>query len=692
MARKSTSVIEAEKEVAKFDKNYAGNVNIKERALKYCQELVEKTKINRVAKEQEWLDDLRLWSCVQGALNMYQGRSNLVIPELNKQVETTVGMFQQNLFPDDDYIGAIPTNAVDTEEVEQIKNAVFHELHVKNYLPAISEDFQRKKVLFGTAFYRVGFEKSLRKVFYKNDKNQTDMKSATAFEGVRVKSNDTFHTYIYPEDCGDIQNAEAVFEEYYLAKRVLELDKDYMNLSEVSDGPKDSQALLGWIDTTRLVIANLGSASSYRPQGVLIHEVFCDFDIVPGEFVPCTIVMGNMNTILKVKRNPFWHQLKPYIMGSYRKRPSEIAYAQSLPDRQRSLSYMITDLANQTMDSLNYSLNPIALIDPGLAGDVTSFKLQPGAKWWASPQGVQFAQFPDVSQSGFQGMQQVRSMIQQFADNAPQIAPQLSGKVRSATQANMVAQETSRDAIDMVRQDEFYVMNPLCYMTHMLLRQYQNEDYQIALQSPEDGKWIMKPVSPMSLQKDAQIFWKGSSVKQQTSLRSQQLMNLYNLAVNTAAIMPGEIDLPALFKRVVKESFGIKDLDIFPKDREKKTIDQEIENKALIEGEDVDTHYGDDDVVHMEQVEQALKDESLEDYARLAFIRHYEKHKVQKNAKEMLQQQQTQLAAAQFAQNQQGPAGQRPLGNPGQTQNPSEESEITQGVRQTPNNFAGPRF
>lgn len=652
--------------------------------------IISDCKNARSGKEQEWLEDLRMWACQLSDANMYQGRSNLMIPELHKQVEASVDQFQTGLFPNGEYLGCIPAKRTTAEEADDIRAAVFHELDHKNNLPAKSVRWQRQKVLYGTAFYKTLFEKKMRTVFQKRDKTFPEQSQIPIFQGVRIVCQDTFHTYCWPETAQNEQEAMVVFDEMFIPRRTLEQEKIYANLSKVLDIPQENSTL-NWIDSVRLSIANLGSATSFMPTAVLVHEVWCDFNIKGDEWVPCVITIANMSTPIRIQRNPYWHQMKPYAMGRYMEGPAGELYGHSLPEKIRSLGYMMNDLGNQTMDSLNFALNPIALIDPGFVGDIAGFKLQPGARWFASPQGVQFANFTDVSQSGFAGMNQVRQMIQQFSDTAPSVAPQLQGKVRSATQTAAIQNEMSEALRNMVRNDEMNVMTQLAYFTHQLLQQYQTDEYQVVTQGPEHGQWILKPIRPAILEKDVVFFWKGSSVASKDAVRNQQLLNAFNLATQMEALMPGTVDLPKLYKEVLYQNFNIKELAVFKSDEDKKTVDPDIENLGLREGEEVDVNLGDNDDFHIESHGADFKENAETGASKVAFLRHLEKHKVQKQAKDALREQTAKLMAMKAMEGslgQQGGGGEAQFakeGNPYQASNPASESDLMGSIRPNPN-------
>jgi hypothetical protein len=684
MARKSNDQIKAEKELALFGKNYATNESVASRAYQLATEYIHSAKTARKNKEAEWLEDLRLWACQNSDAQMYIGRSNLIVPELHNQVESTVGQFQSGLFPNDDYLGCIPTKNTKIEESIQIKEAVFHELDHKNDLPSLSERYNRQKALYGTAFLKPVFEKMMKSVVLKNEKGYDEVRVVPQFQGVKVNCMDTFHTYVYPETANSVDEALCTFDEAFIPLRLLKQNEKYKNTADIHEVHQDFGDY-GWVDTIRMNIANLASSNAYRNKAVLVTELWLDFDIIPGEFVPCVISLANYNNVIEVRRNPFWHQSKPHLMGRYMKGPSGEVYGHSLPERLRSLQYMITDLGNQTMDSLTYTLNPIAIIDPGVAGDVNSFKMQPGARWFANPQGISFQTFPDISQSGFQGMQQVRQMIQQFSDLAPSTAPQLSGKVRSATQASAVQNEISQNLKNMIRSDEADVFSPLAARTHWLLKQFQTEEYQIVTQGVEKGQWITKTVNPLTLHKDCIFVWKGSEVAQKSAIRNQQLLSAFNMAVQMEQVMPGKVELPELYKRVMNDAFDLKDLNIFIDDKQKLTVDPKIENISLSAGEDCEVNPGDEYGEHMLAHRQGFEEAETTE-AKLAFIQHMETHDLKKKAQDLIKQQQAAIQSKQMqlASPEQGGGGGRPqqFANPGNpTQAPNSVAQITQGMR-----------
>lgn len=646
----------SEKELAKFSRNYAGDSSVCDRFMDYIGGRIVSTRQSRLDLESLWLEDLKMWSCKLDEQG-YQGRSNLFIPELNHQVETSSEKIVSAIFPSTDYINAIPLKGIDEEQAEKIKAAVFYELEVKNKLSALHWSFARNKVLFGNGIYKVGYEKEFVEIYIRDKKGKAKKVQVPKWHGVKLSVVDNFRFYVYPE-LKDISEAELIFEDQlYNLRKAKQETKLWKNLEQVGEIAHDIDHQ--WVDSTKLEFMRLSNVIKYFKDHALFTTVFCNFDLVKDDHVPVMAVIANNKQVVRLIRNPFWFQTPPYLSSKYNSRPGDPFYGLSLADKLRTQQGMMNDLANQTMDSLNFIVNPIAIIDPGLAGDINSMKVMPGARWLGSPEGIQFSQFPDVSGSGFRGMQEIRGQIAQFSDNTPGIAPQLQGKARSATQANLVSQAVSSKQRAMGKLEESEVLAPMCKMTHILLQQFQEEAYQIRIQGPDKGQWIVKNVQPEDLVGDVDFVWRGISEEERNAVRSQQLLAAYNMALQTATVMPGEVDLPEFFKLIMKEAFDIKDIDfLFNSLKQKKTVDAEIENIALEQGQDVVTNPGDNDEEHS-KIHKALLDRDLSDEATIALLRHLERHKLQGQAKAELEQMKSRVDALQAVQGMTGgPQGQ----------------------------------
>ena len=626
---------------SQFTKNFASDTEIAGRFLEYVKPILHRTRRNRRTLEAQWVDDTRLWSCILDDAG-YSGFSNVFVPELHNQIENTTEKMVAAAFANPELIYAIAMKDSDKGRAEKIRNAVTYELQAKNNLLTRMDEFDRSKVLYGTSVFKGSFEKEMREIYYKDPTTKRMRRKDVPVKlGTYWEVRPMFRWYIYPE-FSRLDKYEVIFEDSMMARSSLDKDK-YKNLDNISYGADDLEHL--WVNIELLEMVELMSCFEEKKDRALVTEVFCMFEIEKDKPVPVQAFIANNQTVIRLTRNPFWWQDHNYLSDVYTQRPNGLFYGLSLPDKLRSQQYQMNDTANHTMDSLNYALSPMAVIDPALAGDVNSMKVHPGAKWLGSPEGIQMMTFPDVSGSGLRVMQEIRSQVAQFSDSSPGLAPQLEGKARSATQASIVQSNVStRQRVQAGREEE-NVLGPMCKMTYMMLQQFMDVEWMIRTQGADAGSWIVESIKPDDMVGDIDFIWKGTSYSQKSAVRSQQLLAFFNQSIQIAAMMPGEIDVAGLWKRIAREAFELSDVDeIFKSLRDKKTVSAEIENISLRNGDPVTIHNGDNDLEHIKDHDMLL-DEKLDDEAKMVALNHIESHKEQYKAKQEVIQLRARLEA-----------------------------------------------
>jgi len=665
MGRKSSVQKATEAELAKFNKNYAGKEDVVKRFLEQVNDPMRDARNNRTDVEDQWIDDTRQWSCVKDGMG-YQGRANLFVPELNNQVEETVEKALATMFPASDFLHTVPMGSTSPEKADKIKKAVAYELEQKNEIFLRWEEFERSKVIYGTGVWKQGFKKEMNEVFYRDQETGKPKKeSVPIFHGVTWTVLDIFKWYKWPEK-GPLEDFAVIFEDDLRPIDEIEDNEDYVNNEDIQ--PRDQRSQHKWVELEQYEIVNLNTAIKRRPDHALVTEVWCHFKLDGKNKVLCRGTIVNDTHVVELIRCPFWHQKVPYLADFYKNRPGKMFYGFSMFDKLRDQGYYMNDLANHTADSLNYSLNPIAKIDPALAGDVNSFKVFPGAKWLGAPDGIKFEVFPDVSGAGLRAMQETRGQIAQFSDNSPGLAPQLEGKARSATQASIVQGSVTQRQRIQAMGEEFRIIKPMCSMTHSGLEQFMEDEWTVKYQGPDAGDWIMENISPGDIIGRVDWIWRGAIQQEKTAVRAQQLIAFFQLALQYAQMDPKSVNIPELYKRVAKEGFDLRDMDQYFTDLvNKKTVDPAAENIALEQGQEVNVNPGDDDAKHIEEHLILAEDESQTKEVRLATLQHIMQHETQEKAKKEVQDFENKMKAQQKVQEMQGPP-QKPGQQGGQPQ------------------------
>ena len=206
-----------------------------------------------------------------------------------------------------------------------------------------------------------------------------------------------------------------------------------------------------------------GSDASYMKTTIFADMVFpeaCEDDEDPAVPIPMKIDIYGNSICGLIQRNPFYHQRPPYVVGKYIQPNADEFYGQGIPWATQYMQYEINSKAEQGMDSATIALNPVAIIDPGLAGASNEFNYEPGVIWWASPQGVKVTSMPDTTPIAYQAIQQLRTQMADYSDRSPALPPQLMGKSRTATQSEMVFDSLGVDNWLFQLQNEQMILTP----------------------------------------------------------------------------------------------------------------------------------------------------------------------------------------------------------------------------------------
>lgn len=167
---------------------------------------------------------------------------------------------------------------------------------------------------------------------------------------------------------------------------------------------KDSTTNKNWVNNDARKEENSGMGGSVdvdgKPKVYEVLQAYCDFSIPDKDqegneiekVYPCVIsVIGN--TCIQLQQNPYFHQMKPFILARYRKIEGE-AYGMSAIDPVLELYQEYNDTMNQINDSKALALNPIKIQRAGSLASKQDLDIEPGTTWYEQQNGdIRFAQF-----------------------------------------------------------------------------------------------------------------------------------------------------------------------------------------------------------------------------------------------------------------------------------------------------------
>lgn len=132
--------------------------------------------------------------------------------------------------------------------------------------------------------------------------------------------------------------------------------------------------------------------TEYKPKEYRMYQAWCDFAIPyeengeKGERTYSCVISVIENEVIQIMPNPFFHQMKPYIKGTYTRIEGEL-YGQSAIDAVLGLFFSYNDTFNQIEDNKVLKLNGITIAPAGAISDAQDFSVGAGEVWYEKETG-----------------------------------------------------------------------------------------------------------------------------------------------------------------------------------------------------------------------------------------------------------------------------------------------------------------
>lgn len=659
---------------------------------------------NRSGREEKWKQAYRAWSIDDsGADKNYEGLADLRVPQLRKEVETMTRRIYKGLTPDD-YLTAEPHKAVDQElttvNTQVVRHYLDNVIRVKTrFLPWIKQG-----VVYGTSPIRSYWHKEQNEMLYKKRKPVLDADGTinfeskltkelvTIYDAPKLRTENLFHTYIYPITAETPEDIEITFFETKTQKHFLKMKSDEGTCVGFDEFEGQSEKMGQTFKEEQEKFAQFGdpaeSLAVQEETGFFnLLEIQCKL-VLPNTRMPvaCVVEIINGTWCTRIQRNPYFHQSSPFDWFRYIVAPGGEFYGRGLPEAALSLQNQLDDTMNQTMDSATLSLNAITIINPAYAPNSESFEIEPGATWWADPAAVKQFTFPDLSDTGYKAASSLRQMISEMSDNQPQLPDPIAGKARSTGQADMAMQEWQTDLftfIDFVSEE---ALSSMAFKIHLLLQQYLPEDDVIRVAGRYANTWLERFVDPKDIGGHYRFKWIGALQIENRALKTQQMMNLMKVYSQLPPEAQQQIKIiwPNLFTKIVRDGFLIRDIEnIVETEDMKSSCPPNIEEKILKQNGTIKVEESDDDVLHLRQHNFDQQNDK-DTFTRAVRARHIFDHEKQlekkRQAAQMAMQQVQNMIAAGAPPEGGQPTPQGP-GNRGQIQEPKSQEDMERGMR-----------
>ncbi len=303
----------------------------------------------------------------------YEGLANIFVPETLRAVETIVGKIYGMIFAQDgwmEYAGrdnngdegpAIALTQLNRFQMDQ------------NGFKARVMDSLRQMVIAGLTVRKIlwDFEEVRRTKISYNEKGERNpiekmdtVKDTWTFEPVDLL---TFHISDISVPYNDVQKATWIGEQYLVDRNWVNqrVQKGWFSAVDVekldaateatqSNASSDVDSRLsssGFSNTSKKGKVEIMERWGLFPcELVYTLEEKAELGLEDGDLCEVVVIIGNNTSVLKLEKNPFWHNQKPYVVCPYVPKEFELP-GMGAAQIGQSMQEEINDTRNQTMDN-----------------------------------------------------------------------------------------------------------------------------------------------------------------------------------------------------------------------------------------------------------------------------------------------------------------------------------------------------
>lgn len=660
----------AKEKQSKFDINFAEVDDLAERVAAHFVPRIRTVRTNRLPLDEAMWRHFNQWNVTKDGYHNYSGRANLYIPEVRKNVEAQARQLTKSAFPSEECFDVGP-GLTGTRKGAQAWRSV-QQWNMRNcnlqqkYFVAM-----RQECLYGTSPIYVPWRRDVRHEFRSRREGKKigpQRQEVELFNGPDFMPRDIFRWYTFnpkkanlDDGCFEIMPC-SMFELMALQKQGLlanferitagasnaylaeEFARDIMRAESLGIQLQYNMAYSGEAVIRKDDTEKPETDRSYMRMTIFADMIFpdaCEEDEDPEVPIPMKIEIYGNDVCGLIQRNPFYHQRPPYVVGKYIAPNPDEFYGQGIPWAIQYMQYEINSKAEQGMDSATAALNPIAIIDPGLAGASNEFNYEPAAIWWANPAGVKLASLPDTTPIAYQAIQQLRGQMQDYSDRSPALPPQLLGKSRTATQSEMVFDSLGVDNWLFQLQNENCILMPLLQQWESLVDQNMNDEMIVMILGRRAGDLKRTLLTRSDLLGRYAYEWKGASSAANNQIVARQMLD----GLKVYSTLPPQdqqqmkFNASEFFKTIWSDLWKLKDADrIWGSAEEMVAQDADAENKMVAMGLEIEVLPYDDDDGHLKSHDEALK-KAKSEVEKMLLMTHMVEHRAQKERKQLAQQQ-----------------------------------------------------
>ncbi len=481
----------------------------------------------------------------------YEGLASIFVPETLRAVETIVAKLYQMITGQPDwfeYSGR--DNNGDDGPAIALTHLTMYQMDENNFKARLM-DCLRQMVIAGLCVRKIGwdYQEVKRKRKSKNDKGEMQdetkydtVKDVWTFEPVEILC---FHISDINIPYNDLQKASWIGEQYLVERNYINercrrgwFSSSMKHKLDTVNGPSSSQAMNLTADKLRSSgFTNIDTKSKVElierwgllpVEWVLDEAQMKEEGYEAGELIEGVVVIANRICILKLEKNPFWHNTKPYVACPYIPKENELPGI-GVPQIGESLQEEINDTRNQTMDNKTLILATMWLKTRGSGIKNSDLRIRPnGVITTNDINGLQALRPPVVAGVGTNMESIAKDDLRQSAGASSNLQGIAQSGIGSATEAASISKESIGRIMMTAQMFTELVLKPMLIMAEYNNYQFYDHVKVIKIVGPKGVKFVK--VAPEEL-----VGYKDVSIKIATdaaenpSVMRQQLLNFFTI-------------------------------------------------------------------------------------------------------------------------------------------------------------------
>ena len=502
----------------------------------------------------------------------YKGAANTFIMETHNAVETLASRIRRLVLSveppfDVESSSPDPSGTVKQQErariVKEKLACQWRNAHIAKHVDMAIRTME----IYGTCIMKYFWQVKNKTIIVNGEE-----KTVQEYDDVAFETKDPFNIYLIGqgETAGEL---EGIMER--IETTVEELKKN--ERKSIGKG-KDKKTIgvyenlddVGNVTLGENVDANRRSLTKYRmrvspdeidreEKSVEMFELWIDFDYEgDGKKVPCVIAIAN-GVVIRVQKNPFWHQRKPYVICPFIPLKDE-PWGIGLCELTYYDQAIMNDLYNQMLDDATFTLHnmwtrkigcptlksqlraaPNRVFEVRNKDDITPLPTAGGA----------------IMQTAIAAQRVVRDNINNTTGNQPILQGQPLRSRTTATEVQGQERHGLAKIVDIADRFSERIIQPLVEATFELDRQFMDNPGLVRIDTPKGQ--VFRKMLFEDLDFDYQFRVIGAMDVENKMVKMQQLIGFLNIL---RGFPPQAMGKPVMFTlKEIMQSMGFKNVD-----------------------------------------------------------------------------------------------------------------------------------